>query len=136
MASQPYVHLSDDLISNASFASAAAGGRGTYFEGSNILVKIDGTDAPAVDSDGVLFSAHYDSVSSAPGATDNGMSVATLLQLVEYFAHPERRPRRTAVFLFNNGEEDGLHGATVYFKHPWSNLTRSFINLEGAAAGG
>ena len=99
MASQPYVHLSDDLISNASFASAAAGGRGTYFEGSNILVKIDGTDAPAVDSDGVLFSAHYDSVSSAPGATDNGMSVATLLQLVEYFAHPKKTQKNSSVLI-------------------------------------
>ncbi|KAI0090888.1 hypothetical protein BDY19DRAFT_938120 [Irpex rosettiformis] len=136
VASQKYIHLSDDLTSNATFTSSTAGGRGTYYEAANILVKIDGTDAPMVDSDGVLFSAHFDSVSTAPGATDNGMSVVTLLQLVEYFSHPKRRPRRTAVFLFNNGEEDGLNGALLYFEHPWSNLTASFINLEGAAAGG
>lgn len=79
---------------------------------------------------------HYDSVSTAPGATDDGMGVVTLLELVRYLAVPEHRPRRTAVFFFNNGEEDGLNGAYVYWKHPWSNLTSSFINLEGAASGG
>lgn len=108
----------------------------TYYESNNILVKIDGTEAPAIRSRGVLFSAHYDSVSTSFGATDDGMGIVTLLQMVEYLSKPERRPRRTAVFFFNNGEEDGLHGAHLYFEHPWSNLTTSFINLEGAAAGG
>jgi Zn-dependent M28 family amino/carboxypeptidase len=138
VASQPYIHLSNDLISNATFVGqrTASGTSATYYEGTNILVKIDGTDAPAVESSGVLFSAHYDSVSTAPGATDDGMSIVTLLQMVQYLAHPKRRPRRTAVFLFNNGEEDGLNGARIYFEHPWSNLTKTFINLEGAAAGG
>lgn len=129
-AAQAYVHLSDDLTSNASWV---VGGHGVYFEGTNILVKVDGAEAGA---DGVLFSVHYDSVSTAPGATDDGMGVVTLLELVRYFAVPENRPRRTAVFFFNNGEEDGLNGAYVYWKHPWSNLTSSFINLEGAASGG
>ncbi|GBE82458.1 Vacuolar membrane protease [Sparassis crispa] len=134
-----HVHLSDDLISNASYI--APGNyvqpyRGVYFEGTNILVKIDGTDSSLSSSDGVLFSAHYDSVSTAPGATDDGMGVVTLLSLVDYLSAPERRPRRTAIFFFNNGEEDGLHGAYAFWKHPWSNLTSSFINLEGAASGG
>lgn len=60
----------------------------------------------------MLFSAHYDSVSTAPGTTDDGMGVVTLIQMVEYLG--ERRPKRTAVFNINNGEEDGLHGAHVY----------------------
>lgn len=59
--------------------------------------------------DGVLFSAHFDSVSTAPGATDDGMGVATLLSLVDYFA--KNQPKRTVVFNINNGEEDGLYGA-------------------------
>jgi putative aminopeptidase FrvX len=59
--------------------------------------------------DGVLFSAHFDSVSTAPGATDDGMSVVALVQLVNFLS--KNRPRRTAVFNINNGEEDGLHGA-------------------------
>jgi Zn-dependent M28 family amino/carboxypeptidase len=73
------------------------------------LVKIDGSDPGYQDHGGVLFSAHYDSVSTAPGATDDGMGVAVLLHMVKYLA--ENRPRRTAVFNINNGEEDGLNGA-------------------------
>ncbi|OSC97539.1 hypothetical protein PYCCODRAFT_1419229 [Trametes coccinea BRFM310] len=126
-----HVHLSDDMTSNVTFA--IGGDRIIYFEGTNVLLKIDGTDS---SRDGVLFSCHYDSVSSAPGATDDGMGVATLLELAEYLSAPERRPRRTAVFFFNNGEEDYLNGAHAYFEHPWSNLTSVFINLEGAASGG
>jgi hypothetical protein len=75
-------------------------------------VKIDGSDPRYRDQGGVLFSAHFDSVSTAPGATDDGMGVATLLQLIEYFA--ENRAKRTAIFNINNGEEDSLNGA-----HAW-----------------
>ncbi|KAF8161606.1 hypothetical protein B0H34DRAFT_796365 [Crassisporium funariophilum] len=125
----PFLHISNDLVSNGSWASSLYG---VYFEGTNILVKIDGTSRSA--SGGILFSAHYDSVSTAPGATDDGMGVVTLLQLVQYFA--ENRPKRTAVFNINNGEEDWLNGAHAFLEHPWSDLTDTFLNLEGAAAGG
>jgi len=37
------------------------------------------------------------------------MGVATLIQLVKYFA--ENKMERTAVFNINNGEEDWLNGA-------------------------
>ena len=99
----PHVHISDDLVSNGSWSSSSTA---VYFEGTNILVKIDGTSTSA---GGVLFSAHYDSVATAPGSTDDGMGIVTLLQLVQYFA--KNRPLRTAVFNINNGEEDGLYGA-------------------------
>lgn len=102
----PHVHVTSDLVSNASWASPL---RATYFEGTNILVKIDGSDAQYQEKGGVLFSAHYDSVSTAPGVTDNGMGVVTLMSMVKYLA--ERRPKRTAIFNINNGEEDGLNGA-------------------------
>lgn len=100
----------------------------------------------------MLFSAHFDSVSTAPGATDDGMSVVALLQLVNSLC--KNRPRRTAVFNINNGEEDGLHGAQAcvvficpslqfsyeglprFLRHSWSNLVSTFLNIEGAGAGG
>lgn len=40
------------------------------------------------------------------------MAVVTLVQLVAYFS--VNRPRRTAVFNINDGEEDGLNGAHTY----------------------
>lgn len=142
--------MSQDLVSNVSLANTI---HGVYFEGTNILVKVDGSDPDHQDKGGVLFSAHYDSVSTAPGVTDDGMAVAALMQLVEYLG--KNRPKRTAIFNINNGEEDGLYGAEAYVSpstfvsglpfpygsfrfmvHPWSNITDTFLNLEGAAAGG
>ncbi|EIN06389.1 hypothetical protein PUNSTDRAFT_89945 [Punctularia strigosozonata HHB-11173 SS5] len=124
------VSVVSDLNSTASYSNV-------YFEGTNVLVKVEGTQSNATnDYEGgaVLFSAHYDSVSSAPGATDDGMGVVTLIQLVKYLT--EHRPQRTAVFNLNNGEEDWLNGAHAFLEHPWANLTTTFLNLEGAAAGG
>ncbi|KAJ7074088.1 hypothetical protein C8F01DRAFT_1099195 [Mycena amicta] len=126
-----HVEVVDDVVSNASWPSWGSSSTVVYNEATNVLVKIQGTD-PTIP--GVLFSAHYDSVSTASGTTDDGMGVVTLIQLVEHFA--KNRPLRTAIFNINNGEEDGLNGAFVFLKHPWSNLTDSFLNLEGAAAGG
>ena len=100
------------MLSNVTYVSAR-GQTAIYFEGTNVLLKIDGTDSPLASPetspDGVLFSCHYDSVSTAPGATDDGMGVVTLIALLEYFA--KNRPKKTIVFNINNGEEDGLYGA-------------------------
>lgn len=102
----PHVRVLDDHRSNGSWAT---GDHGVYFEGTNVLVRIEGTDPRYRDQGGVLFSAHFDSVSTAPGVADDGMGVATLLQLVEYLA--ENQAERTAIFNINNGEEDFLNGA-------------------------
>ncbi|KAG5728578.1 hypothetical protein E4T56_gene19613 [Termitomyces sp. T112] len=123
-AAYSHVHVVDDRVSNASDEQS-------YFEGSNILVKVDGTAQDLHDA--VLFSAHYDSVSTASGATDDGMAIVSMLQMVEKLA--KTRGKRTAIFNFNNGEEDGLNGARVFLEHPWSNLTGTFLNLEGAGFG-
>lgn len=96
----------DDIVSNATWSYRS--GIAIYHEGNNILVKIDGKE-PGLEA--VLFSAHFDSVSTALGATDDGMGVATLLQLIEYFA--KHTHKRTVIFNINNAEEDGLNGAHV-----------------------
>jgi Zn-dependent M28 family amino/carboxypeptidase len=111
-AEYPHVHFVSDLKTNISFAEAK--GVGVYFEGTNILVKIDGSESESdskAEKGGVLLSAHYDSVSTAPGTTDDGMAVVTLLQRVEFLAKRKGKGRRTVVVNINNGEEDGLHGA-------------------------
>lgn len=110
----PHVTLDYDVVSNASWATGllSPDPRGVYQEGNNILVKVQGTDPAYRKSGGYLLSAHYDSVSTAPGTTDNSMGVVTLLQMVDHFA--KHRPTRTVVFNFNNNEESGLNGAHTY----------------------
>ncbi|KAJ5236090.1 hypothetical protein N7489_006181 [Penicillium chrysogenum] len=141
---KPDVFVFDDLVSNLTFIDKSVG---VYFEGTNILVYIRGSEdnkqnwwetpgrAP-VGKGGVLVNAHYDSVSTGYGATDDGVGVVTCLQLVKYFLTPGHAPRRGLVVLFNNGEEDYLNGARVYSQHPMARFAHTFLNLEGAGAGG
>lgn len=84
--------------------------RVTYFESSNILVKLEGKNP---EEEGLLLSAHFDSVPTGYGATDDGMGVVSLLANLKY--HIKHRPNRTLIFNFNNNEEFGLLGASTYF---------------------
>lgn len=58
------------------------------------------------------------------------------MQILNYFSVPEHRPRRGIVVLFNNVEEDGLFGAHAFGNSPLASFIGTFVNLEGAGAGG
>lgn len=117
-----------------------------YGESDNVLVYIRGTDDKSGDwwnettsydgASGVLVNAHYDSVQSGFGATDDGVGVVTILQLISHFTTKGNQPKRGIVALFNNGEENGLYGARAYIRHPLAKFAHTFLNLEGAGAGG
>lgn len=105
-----------------------------YYESNNLLVKINGKD-PKLP--GLLLSAHYDSVPSSYGVTDDGIGVASLLGILQYFTQLDiEQPQRTIIFNFNNNEEFGLSGATAFLNHRWSKEVGYFLNLEGTGAGG
>ncbi|GAB7353062.1 hypothetical protein MBLNU459_g3612t1 [Dothideomycetes sp. NU459] len=117
-----------------------------YFEGDNIMVYIRGSEDDPQDwwlgddrydgPGGVLVNAHYDSVSTGFGATDDGVGVITVLQLISHFTTDGNQPKRGILALLNNGEEDGLYGAKAFTQHPLAQFPHAFLNLEGAGAGG
>nr|POE88174.1 vacuolar membrane protease [Quercus suber] len=136
-----------DNTSNVTFTDTWRGLPHTcYGESENVLVYVRGKEdeegewwttgkkyeGPA----GVLVNAHYDSVPSGYGATDDGVGVVTILQMLAYFSAPGNQPRRGIVLLLNSGEENGLYGARNYMRHPISQFPHVFLNLEGAGAGG
>lgn len=138
-----------DMISNASFSQGGRDGTpglSVYFEGTNIIVYIRGSEDESGDwylknkrpegKGGVLVNAHYDSVSTGFGTTDDGVGVITIMQLIRYFSSKIRQPKRGIVALLNNGEEDFLNGARAFAEHPMSKFAHTFLNLEGAGAGG
>ena len=104
-----------------------------YYESSNILVKIEGSE-PKLP--GILVSAHYDSVPTSLGTTDDGMGIASMLGILKHFAESESQPLRTLILNFNNNEEFGLLGAEAFAQHKWFSDVSFFINLEGTGAGG
>lgn len=59
-----------------------------------------------------------------------------MLQLLKHFTTEGRQPRNGIVLLFNNAEEDGLLGARAFGNSPLINFCHTFVNLEGAGAGG
>ncbi|CAK7566578.1 MAG: hypothetical protein SEPTF4163_004525 [Sporothrix epigloea] len=143
----------DDLQANGSITQSYAEGRrtGLYFEGNNIYVYIRGTrdeagdwwraaaDSPqalAMQKQIVLVNAHFDSVSSSFGATDNGVGVVSSLQIIRYFSTPGNQPERGILVLLNNAEEEFLLGSVAFTKSPFVPYVGTFVNLEGAGAGG
>ncbi|KAI4126136.1 MAG: hypothetical protein LQ338_003906 [Usnochroma carphineum] len=144
-----------DVTSNVTFSSEGKKnkretgrepGISAYFEGTNIVVYIRGSEDGDEDwwtigqkppkRGGVLVNAHYDSVSTGYGATDDGVGVVSILQIIKHFTTEGNKPKRGIVALLNNGEEDFLNGARAFSQHPVSKFPRTFLNLEGAGAGG
>lgn len=86
-------------------------------------------ERPAPPGPRVLLSAHYDSVPAGPGAADDGVGVATLLEVARALGH--RSTRLPVMLLFSDGEEAGLLGAEAFVKHE---LTRweiaAVVNVE------
>ncbi|SCU89211.1 LAME_0E02586g1_1 [Lachancea meyersii CBS 8951] len=135
----PYAEVSDDYRNKNRilfrqpdvFNSSSQDTRVISFESSNVMVKLEGSDP---NLDGLLLSAHFDSVPTGFGATDDGMGIVSLLAVLEKLS--KEQPRRTVIFNFNNNEEFGLLGSSAFFNHPWSKLVHYILNLEGAGAGG
>jgi hypothetical protein len=97
------------------FPSAPDDAEATTVE--NVLVRIEGTEPT---SRAILVTAHYDSVVTGPGAGDNGMSVAAMLETLRAI-HAGQPPRNELIFLFNDGEEPGMFGSTAFVEqHPWA----------------
>jgi hypothetical protein len=78
----------------------------------NIIAELPG-DARAQT---LLVTSHYDSVPAGPGASDDGIGVAALLETAR--AIRTERFRNTVRFLITDGEEAGLLGAQAFVADP------------------
>lgn len=98
----------------------------------NILTRIPGTG----NGEAILFMGHYDTVISAPGASDNGAAVVTLLEVIRMLQHHEPL-QNDLIFFFPDGEEYGLLGAQAFMaEHPWVDDIVMVVNLEAMGTGG
>jgi Peptidase family M28 len=83
----------------------------------------------------LLLVSHYDSTFAGPGAADDGIGVATMLEVAE--ALRGRRLARPVTFLFNEGEELGLLGARAFLERdPLAGRVDIAINLEARGVSG
>jgi hypothetical protein len=88
-----------------------------------------------VGGNGVLVASHYDSVPAAPGAADDGAGVSAALEIASLLRNkPLTKP---VIFLFSDGEEAGLLGATSFIKKdPYAKDVALAINMEARGTGG
>lgn len=77
----------------------------------------------------LLLNAHYDSTPTGPGAADDGLGVAALLEIGAILkASPAARP---VTLLFNEGEEFGLNGAHAFVESdPLARDVNSLVNID------
>ena len=117
-------------------ATLSTRGRVQRLQGCNLLARLEGSD-PALRREAILIGAHMDHLGNPggvvhPGADDNASGVAALLELARTIAQAPRRPRRTLLFAFWTGEEEGKFGSGHYTRHPLWPLpaTRAYLNLD------
>ena len=71
---------------------------------------------PGARGEAVVLAAHYDSVKAGPGASDDAMGVAALLDIAREVRG--ERFRNPVLFLITDGEEAGLLGAEAFAADP------------------
>ncbi|SCZ90186.1 BZ3500_MvSof-1268-A1-R1_Chr1-3g01827 [Microbotryum saponariae] len=131
-----------------------------YFDIGNVIVRLsDGTAASKKNA--VLVNAHTDSTLPSPGAADDLIGVAAMLEALRVMALTPRRLSNSVIFrqcsifgscargaerlmrwwcvraVFNGGEES-LQDASHLFitQHPLKDSVRAVINLEACGVGG
>jgi hypothetical protein len=93
----------------------------------------------------LVISAHYDGLGVGPaingdaiynGVLDNALGVASVLEMARVWKTFADAPKRSVLFLFTVGEEEGLLGARHYVQHPVFPLhaTIANLNVDGVAA--
>lgn len=105
---------------------------GTCGTAKNVIARLEGSQP----GDAVLLAAHYDSVPAGPGASDDGVGVAAVLEIARALkALP--RPRHSIILLIDDGEEAGLLGARVFVdRHPSAKEVRAAVNLDARGTSG
>lgn len=98
----------------------------------NVVARIRGSDSTGA----IALDAHYDSGATAPGASDCGSCVVTLLETARILKN-QPSLKNDLIFVFTDGEENGMLGAGAFVKeHPWAKDIRLAINFEAMGSDG
>ncbi|XP_038193626.1 endoplasmic reticulum metallopeptidase 1 isoform X2 [Arvicola amphibius] len=118
-----------------SFSIDFLGGFTSYYDNiTNIVVKLEPRGGA---QHAVLANCHFDSVANSPGASDDAVSCAVMLEVLRGMSVSSEPLQHAVVFLFNGAEENVLQASHGFItQHPWASLIRAFINLEAAGVGG
>ncbi|MDB4916742.1 MAG: hypothetical protein JWM95_4386 [Gemmatimonadetes bacterium] len=97
----------------------------TLLSGYNVVAVLRGSD-PALSKTYVALGAHYDHLGIVPpvsgdsianGADDDGSGSVALLAIARAMATAQARPKRSMLFVWHTGEEEGLFGSSYFVDH-------------------
>ncbi|MBC7932657.1 MAG: M20/M25/M40 family metallo-hydrolase, partial [Rubrivivax sp.] len=98
----------------------------------NIVARVQGT----ANSRALMLAAHYDSVPTGPGASDDAAGVATLLETLRALKTGAQL-KNDLIILITDAEELGLLGAHAFAEeHPWMRDVGLVLNFEARGTGG
>lgn len=95
------------------------------FDSQNVLAMLPGSD-PKLSSEAVMYSAHYDHLGVRPGlpgdniyngAVDNATGCGMLIEMARAYTLANPTPKRSIIFAFVTGEEQGLLGSAYLADH-------------------
>ncbi|KAJ7986872.1 hypothetical protein DPEC_G00332910 [Dallia pectoralis] len=134
-SSGPHSVTVDVQKPTGSFSIDFLGGFTSYYDKvSNIAVRLEPKGGA---QHLMLANCHFDSVANSPGASDDAVSCAVMLEVLHSLANLSTPLRHGVVFLFNGAEENVLQASHGFItQHPWAKQVRAFINLEAAGVGG
>eukprot|EP01031_Cornospumella_fuschlensis_P040038 gene40038-48780_t len=134
------LEVSFQTPSSSFFIDFLGGINNIYSNVTNVVAKLSPTTQSSPLS--VLVNAHYDSVPGSPGAADDGVGIAVMLEILRTMSvspppSPQARLQKPIVFLFNGAEEWVHHGAQGFMQqHAWARDVGYVINLEAIGSGG
>lgn len=142
-ASRRYPIEIQHQIADGSFHLGGWGSTFHYQQVQNVIARIrmtkgahahDGSHNPAL-----LLNCHFDSVPLSPGASDDMVQCAILIEVLSALSKLEEDQvfHHDIIVLFNGAEETILRASHAFItQHPWAKDITMFMNLEAAGAGG
>jgi hypothetical protein len=101
----------------------------------NVAGIIEGSD-PVLKNECVVYSAHFDHVGVNQkgevfnGADDNASGSIALLEVANAFVNLKKKPLRTIVFVWVNGEEKDMFGSKYYTENPAISMEKTLLDIN------
>eukprot|EP01038_Epipyxis_sp_PR26KG_P015931 gene15931-21612_t len=107
-----------------------------YTNVTNVIVRLSWPKHIKSSQPSILINAHFDSFPGSPGASDDGIGVACMLEAIRTFS--VGKPLSSPILLLFNGGEESMHIAAHGFMkyHRWAQSVKYLINLEAIGSGG